>query len=120
MSRNWTPKQLKYIKFLADPEESRSKSQFAQEIKVSLRTLFRWQEKEGFWDAVYELAKVHLKGELAPVLRALARQARKGDVSAIKLILQQTGKLRKEPEQEVKVVISWDEGEEAVASCGAS
>ncbi|GFP43681.1 hypothetical protein HKBW3C_02810, partial [Candidatus Hakubella thermalkaliphila] len=74
----------------------------------------------GFWDAVYELAMVHLESSLAPTLKALARQASKGDVQAIKLILQHTGKLRKEPEQEVKVVISWDEGEEAVASCGAS
>lgn len=120
MSRNWTPKQLKYIKFLADPEESRSKSQFAQEIKVSLRTLFRWQEKEGFWDAVYELAMVHLKAELAPVLQALAKQAGKGDVSAIKLLLQHTGKFLERQKQEVKVTLSWAEEEKAVASFAAS
>jgi len=118
MSRNWTQKQLKYIRFLADPEETRSKSQFAQDIGVSLRTLFRWQEKEGFSDAVYELAMVHLKGDLAPVLRALAKQAGKGDVQAIKLALQHTGKFveRQSSAQEVKVIISWDEEEEAMAS----
>lgn len=122
MSRNWTPKQFKHIRFLADPEETHSKSEFAQEIKVSLRTLFRWQEKEGFWDAVYELAMMHLKAKLAPLLRALARQAGKGDISTIKLLLQHTGKLieRQHSEQEVKVTIGWDEEEEAVASCGGS
>ncbi len=98
MARNWTPKQLKCIRFLADSEETRSKSQFAQDIKVSLRTLFRWQEKDGFWDAVYELA---------PVLRALAKRVCKGDVNAIKLLLQHTGKFLERQKQEVKVTLSW-------------
>ena len=116
-SGTFTRKQLKYIEFLANPEKRRTKVQFAQDIGVSLRTLFRWQEKEGFSDAVYELAMFYLGTDLPQVLSDMRRASRKGSVDAMKLILQQTGKLRKEPEQEVRVVLSWDE--EDMASSGA-
>ncbi|GFP24786.1 hypothetical protein HKBW3S43_01048 [Candidatus Hakubella thermalkaliphila] len=116
----WTAKQLKYIDLLANPEENRSKEKMAEELGVDPATLYKWQNKEGFWDAVYERAMVYLNASLAQVLHSLKRQAKKGDVNAIKLILQHTGKLRKEPEQEVRVILSWDEEEEAMTSCGAS
>lgn len=116
----FTRKQLHYIEFLANPEERGTKVQFAQDIGVSLRTLFRWQNLAGFNNAVYERAMFYLNARLPKTLIALGKASEKGNVEAMKLILQHCGKLKDKVEQEVKVTISWDEEEEAMASSRAS
>jgi len=108
----WTAKQLKYMEMLADPENFKTKQQMAEELGVNRTTLWDWQNLEGFNEAVYERAMFYLNARLPKILKSLGGSSERGNVEAIKLALLHCGKLKEKVEQEVKVVISWDEGEE--------
>jgi len=110
--KNWTSLQLKAIDLLANPYEHKTKVEIAKEVGVSAVTLWQWENLEGFNEAVYERAMFYLNARLPKILKSLGGTSEKGNVEAIKLALLHCGKLKEKVEQEVKVVISWDEGEE--------
>jgi len=94
MSENeWTPKQLKFIDIKANPQDTRSNEEIATDMGYNSRTFYRWQNQDGFWDAVYNRAMFYLEGQLPDVIKSLATEAKAGNVNAIKLLLQHTGKL---------------------------
>lgn len=87
-----TQQQLRYVECLADPCESRSQEEIAQEIGVSRETL--WRRMKGFGEFVYSLALLHVKSELGRLFGALTFSARQGNIQAIRLIFELTGILQ--------------------------
>lgn len=111
MVKTWSAKQLRFIDFLANPDEHRTKREFAEVLGVHEVTLCKWQNKEGFQDEVSKRAMIYLNIAFPEFLAALKKMAKKGNVDAIKLALQQLGKLVEKVQEEVRVKISWDEEE---------
>jgi len=89
----WSPKQLNLIDLKANPQNDQTNEELAKTLHIGNRTIYRWFDIPGFWDAVYERAMSYLEGELPKVLSSLAKEANAGNVNAIKLLLQHTGKL---------------------------
>ncbi len=84
----FTPEQLKAIEMLATPGEKKvTDVKMCEELGIHVMTLWRWKQKPEFIQAVNDLAYSLLKSELPDVYRALAKQAKSGNVKAIEILL---------------------------------
>ena len=95
--REWTPEQFMYIQWNAIPvgdrnEAIKTEEQIAEKLGKSRRTLLNWRQLDGFHDAVYGEVRRNLDWRLPEILKALGDKAETGDVSAIKLVLELTGR----------------------------
>lgn len=95
----WTRKQQAYQRIIADPGDERDREQIAQHLNVATATLESWEKKEGFWLEVNKFARAKAERTLASVWSALSARARRGEVSAIKLLFSLLG-LSSEPEEQ--------------------
>ena len=104
----WTKRQLRLIEWEATDRHERfppTQAMLAKELGITARAIQRWKKKDGFWDAVNELAEAYLSQDLPQVMAALRREACKGSLGHIRTILELTGRLRDEPASNTLQVI---------------
>ena len=70
-------------------------SEIAKELNVSTTMIYNWRKNPNFVDAIYERYMVEFGSELPPVLSAMIREAKAGNVQAGRLVLEHSGKLVK-------------------------
>lgn len=90
----WTPNQLKLIRWLALPSEMRkprTHAEFASSIGVTERTIFNWKDLAGLKEAAGKLASEQVVSDLADIYSALVKDAKKGNLGHIKLCLEAAG-----------------------------
>jgi hypothetical protein len=91
----WTPDQLKFQAWLALPSavrEPKQQKHFASLLEVHETTLCDWKKLPGWHDAVYDLALALVVGELAPVLHAQVKEAKKGSLPHAQWLFEVAGK----------------------------
>lgn len=91
---DFTPEQYAYLEWVALPREMRSPktvAAYAAQKKLDRTTLWRWSKLPGFKEAASAAARAGLQSELSEILTSLAKQAKKGDVPAIRLALEVMG-----------------------------
>lgn len=120
MQAKWTANQLKYQHWLAQSKYDRlppTKELFASELGVDAATLWRWEQKPGWAEAVTQIALNYLQRDTAEVLQALAREAKKGSIQHIKEFLSLVGIVGEQPTQNVTqhVVIEYADDTDIVA-----
>ncbi|MDQ4075068.1 MAG: phBC6A51 family helix-turn-helix protein [Chloroflexota bacterium] len=98
--RKWSELQLDHISWSATPKalrELKTKTEWAERLGVTSRTLYNWEHLPGFWDEVRELANRHVMEELPDVLAALLETAKRShtapSVSAQRIVLEYLGSL---------------------------
>ena len=69
--------------------------QAAEILGIGISTLRRLRKDPDFWQAVYDYYMVSFDGVTVDVLKAMAREAKAGNVQAGRLILEHSGKLQK-------------------------
>ncbi|MCA9367573.1 hypothetical protein KC887_04930 [Candidatus Kaiserbacteria bacterium] len=87
----WTSEQLDYQQWLALPKKLRQPKTvalLAKQFKVDPATMWRWSQKEGWWDAVNAIKREAIRGEYAEIMDALISKSKDGDVPAIKLFME--------------------------------
>lgn len=102
--RTWSPEQIRFQEWLALPRQMRqpaTQEALAEELGVHWVTLSKWKKREGFMEAVSELARRHLIAALPDVYGSLVDEAVRGDVAAIKLYLQLLGEVTERSQIEV-------------------
>lgn len=100
----WTADHLRFQAWLALPSAARSpksQKQLAAELGVHETTLCDWKRLPGWHDAVYDLAMAEVRGELAPVLHAQIREAKKGSLPHAQWLFEVAGKWSPKQRHEV-------------------
>ena len=93
----WSTEEYTYILWLALPRKDRTpptQKALAKKLGVGRRTLVRWKQKPEFQNAVYSEIRHHLDWRLPEILGALGNKAEGGDVPAIKMVLELTGRFK--------------------------
>jgi hypothetical protein len=95
--RDLTTKQEEVVKWSVESRFSRQESQLelALRLNVSPKTIYNWQHKEWFIRAKTALAMHFLSSSISEVMAALIREAEKGNIEAIRLVLELLGFLDK-------------------------
>ena len=70
-----------------------NKTQIANQLKVSLRTIQSWFADDRFVDMYYKKYMVSFNAKLPMVLNSMIREAVEGNVQAGRLVLEHSGKL---------------------------
>lgn len=102
LSNKYSLKQLKTMYLLANPVSGLTKKEICAIVGISVVTLWRWEAIPGFLDDVYLLAHHYCKEGLPRALRALSREAEKGDIRAIELLLKISGKYTDKQELDIR------------------
>ena len=93
-TRTWTPDQIAFQRWLATPpaaRQPRSQRALAAQLELHELTLTAWKRLPGFAEAVYDLVLEHVKGDLAAVLHAQVREAKKGSLAHAQWLFEVTG-----------------------------
>lgn len=75
------------MQMLANPLLEKTDEDMAAELNVSPETLSKWRRLPGFQKKVKKLAEEYLGNGLPAVLKTLSQKAKKGNVQAIKLLM---------------------------------
>ena len=67
----------------------------ANELGINPKTLKKLRSDANFWKQVYDYFMVSYEGEIIDVVRAMLREAKAGNTSAGRLVLEHSGKLQK-------------------------
>jgi len=73
------------------PPKLKTHDEFCAKFGVTKAQLYAWEHLPGFWDGAFIRARAEIGKRLPQIMRALARKAETGQVSAIKLALQALG-----------------------------
>lgn len=100
IEESWYPsaKQVKVIGLLLDMENCFSKSEVCKRARVSPKTLGSWFEDTNFLAFFNVQIALLVKGAVGDVWHALIRKASAGDVPAMKLFFELTGKYKERKE----------------------
>jgi len=101
LQNKYTLKQLQAMYFLANPV-GLNKKEICETIGINVVTLWRWEAIPGFLDDTYLLAHYFCKKALPRALSALSKQADKGDIRAIELLLKVSGKYADRQELDIR------------------
>ena len=83
-----------------------SKKEVCEKLDIPTRTLTEWCSDPNFGSALYKRAMLEYGLELPAILKALTKEAKGGNVQAIRTVLEHTGKMAK---NNVNVIISpWE------------
>lgn len=87
-------------------QPSITKREVCEKLNIPSRTLGDWCSDPNFGSALYKRAMIEYGLELPAILKALTREAKGGNVQAIRTVLEHTGKMAK---NSVNVIISpWE------------
>ena len=67
----------------------------ADELGISYKTLLKLRKDADFWKQVWDVYMVTYEADLVDVCRAMIREAKAGNTSASRLVLEHSGKLQK-------------------------
>lgn len=90
----WTPEQLRFQYWLALPKAERQPKQqrlMAGDIGVHESTLSDWKNLPGFRDAVNVIARELVKDDIPDVMAAVRREAKKGSIQHVNIVLAMAG-----------------------------
>lgn len=91
VSREWNASQVRFMEWLAKPEDLREckyQSEFAKMVGVTEKTLSHWKNLPGFMEEVSRIVMKEQEMVYPIIARALMKKAEKGDTQAIKLWLE--------------------------------
>lgn len=91
--RDLTTKQEEVVKWSVESRFTRQETQLelALRLNVSPKTIYNWQHKDWFIQAKTALAMHFLSSSISEVMAALVREAEKGNIEAIRLVLELLG-----------------------------
>ena len=90
--KKFTKKQLEFIDYLVGNGNGSNKKEVAQDIGVSVKTINVWLKNDRILNEIYNQAMLKISKELPKVLDALIKNAKSGNIQAIKLILEHVKK----------------------------
>ncbi len=99
------PEQLKFAELWLDCSKKRTYEEIATDIGITYMTIWRWHQDKDFVDWINEQGSSMLRSALSRVYKSLIRKAESGDVSAIKLYLENLGEFVSKTE----ITIGWKE-----------
>ena len=101
-----TAQQLKAAEALATRTPDETLDDVGERAGVTRKTLWVWWKQDAFREAVRERVQALGASEQGPILQALFKEAKGGDVPAIRLFLQWSGDLveKQQVEQTVREV----------------
>lgn len=80
------------VELLLNPEDRRTKEQKCKEVGITFKSLYMWMKDKRFLDYLNGQLDKYTDGELADIWKALIRQAKMGNINAIKLYFELKGK----------------------------
>jgi len=87
-SKGLTPRQIRAAAAIADPENAElTLKEIGEKIGVPYNTLVKWRMNEEFLEQTREFARQAMRGHLARVYNALAKEALSGKATALKIFL---------------------------------
>lgn len=106
------PKQRKVAEALVDPEDERTVTQLCKDFKISRTTFYNWQKDSVFMGYVEYLVESFTTSIIPKAWKQISNKINKGDMEAIRLLLEVKGKLQNTAVNNNNVVIFT--GEEAI------
>ena len=97
-TKKLTTKQLKGVEALSTRGPEETYQEVAKRAGVTRKSLWEWWKLEAFRTAVRERVEKLTDAERTPIINALVRTAKSGDVSAMRLFFQLRGELTEKHE----------------------
>jgi transcriptional regulator with XRE-family HTH domain len=97
--------QIKFVELWLDYTKKRTLESIADEIGISYSTIWRWHQDKDFINWLNEKSDKMLRSALSRIHKSLIRKAELGDVSAIKLYLENLGEFVAKSE----ITVGWKE-----------
>lgn len=104
-------KKRKVAEALVDPEDERSVTQLCKDFKISRTTFYNWQKESEFMSYIEYLVESFTTSIIPKAWKQIAKKIEKGDMEAIKMLLEIKGKLQRESSVNNNVVIFTGEDE---------
>lgn len=104
-----SPKQAQAVETLAGADPGTTHEQAAELVGVSRRTIIRWWGERAFAAAVVGRRRELSRADYGAVVHALTREAKAGDVPAIRTWLEHHGELRHQVGLDVEGHLSDDQ-----------
>lgn len=104
-------KKRKLAEALVDPADDRNVTELCKDFKISRTTFYNWQKDGDFMGYVNFLVESFTTSIVPKAWKQIAKKIEKGDMEAIKMLLEVKGKLQKENLINNNVVIFSGEGE---------
>ena len=91
--RDLTTKQEEVVKWSVESRFTRQETQLelALRLNVSPKTIYNWSQKDWFLQAKTALSMHFLSSSISEVMAALVREAERGNIEAIRLVLELLG-----------------------------
>ena len=105
-------KKRKVAEALVDPMDERNVTELCQAFKISRTTFYNWQKESEFTGYVNYLIESFTNSIVPKAWKQIAKKIDKGDMEAIRMLLEIKGQLQKETNINNNVVIF--NGEEAI------
>ena len=104
-------KKRKVAEALCDPDDERSVTQLCKDFKISRTTFYNWQHDTEFMGYVDYLIESFTTSIIPKAWKQIAKKIEKGEMEAIKMLLEVKGKLQKDSAVNNNVVIFTGEGD---------
>ena len=104
-------KKRKLAEALVDPDDERNVTELCKEFNISRTTFYNWQKDSDFMSYVNFLVDSFTTSIIPKAWKQIARKIDKGDMEAIKMLLEVKGKLQKDNLINNNVVIFSGEGD---------
>lgn len=105
------PKQKKVAEALVDPDDVRNVSQLCKDFKISRTTFYNWQREQDFRGFVEFLVENYTTSIIPKAWKQIGKKVEKGEMDAIRMLLEVKGKLQNNPQISNNVVIFTGEDE---------
>lgn len=111
MYPNLKPKQRQVAEALVDPDDMRNVTQLCQDFKISRTTFYNWQHDSEFKGYVDCLIDNYTSSIVPKAWKEIGKKVEKGEMEAIRMLLEVKGKLQNNSQVNNSVVIFTGEDE---------
>lgn len=105
------PRQKKVAEALVDPDDMRNVSQLCKDFKISRTTFYNWQHEQDFRNYVEYLVENYTTSIIPKAWKEIGKKVEKGEMDAIRMLLEVKGKLQNNSQISNNVVIFTGEDE---------
>lgn len=109
----FSPKQLKVIEALGDPDDARTQGEIARHLKIAQETISRWKKLPGFMEEVNKRLDSKKKYVRPALWKQMVRQALGKSHQDRKLILEALGDIKGKDKRGEKIDVRIDWGPES-------